>query len=218
MFRDMLWRSVGDLWMEILGHPFLVELQCGSLPQEKFAYFLGQDYTYLEDFARVLALGAARSPDGRELRIFLNAASGVFTVEQELHVALTGALGADPGALGRTQRGSATRSYVDFLLRHGFAGDYARFAAAVLPCFWIYREVGLALRDRGPSPQPLYQAWIDTYAGEPFGSAVDAQLGIIERIAEETPRRQGELREIFREGVSHERDFWDQAYDLGRRG
>ncbi len=216
MFRDVLWASVGDIWHEILQHPFLVELHAGTLAKERFAYFLGQDYAYLEDFARVLALGAARSPSGEELRLFLAAASGVFAVEQELHSTLTQALGGDPQALSRTERGPATRGYVDFLLRHGFEGDYARLAAAVLPCFWVYREVGLYLRQRGPSPAPLYEAWIETYAGEPYGDAVDAQLAIIDRLWAESPRRHGELGGIFREGVGHELRFWDQAYRLGR--
>lgn len=215
MLRDVLPQSVADIFREILEHPFLVELQSGTLPKEKFAYFLGQDYLYLEDFARVLALLAARSPSGQELRLFLAAATGVFTVEQELHATLTGALGGDPEALSGATRGSATRSYVDFLMRHGFEGDYARLVAAVLPCFWVYREVGLILRRSGPSPEPIYQAWIDTYAGEQYGAGVEAQLEIIDRIGKENPRRRDELRQIFREGVSHERAFWDQAYRLG---
>lgn len=216
MFRDVLWASVEDIWREILAHPFLLELHQGTLASERFSYFLGQDYAYLEDFARVLALGAARAPSGQELRLFLAAANGVFAVEQELHATLTDALGGDPDALSRVERGPATRGYVDFLLRHGFAGDYARLVAAVLPCFWVYREVGLRLRQGGPSPNPLYQAWIETYAGEQYGAAVEAQLEIIDRLGAENPCRVVELSEIFREGVGHELAFWDQAHPLGR--
>lgn len=216
MFRDVLTKSVEDIFGEVLAHPFLVELRSGTLPRDKFAYFLGQDYLYLEDFARVLALGAARSPNGGDLRLFLAAATGVFTVEQDLHATLTGALGGDPQALSEVTRGPGTSSYVDFLMRHGFAGDYARLVAAVLPCFWVYREVGLILQRSGPSPDPLYQAWIDTYAGEQYGAAVEAQLEIIDRLGQENPCRHAELSHIFREGVSHERAFWDQAYRLGR--
>lgn len=216
MFRDRLWASIDDIWRRILRHPFLTELHRGTLARERFAYFLGQDYAYLEDFARVLALGAARSPSGAELRLYLGAAAGVFAVEQELHATLTGVLGGDPAALARTPRGPATRSYLDFLLRHGFAGDYLRLVAAVLPCFWIYREVGLRLKNSGLSPDPVYAAWIDTYAGEPYGAAVEAQLRIADRLGAENPGREGEFCAIFREGVAHELDFWHQAYRLGR--
>ena len=44
---------------------------------------------------------------------------------------------------------------------------------ALLPCFWIYAEVGRDIHGRAAPSNP-YQAWIHTYAGEEFHIAVRA--------------------------------------------
>lgn len=212
---DSLWHAIEDLWPAIISHPFLDELHAGTLPVQKFRYFLRQDYNYLEDFARVLALGAARAPGGSEMRTFLGHTQQVFSVEEALHGELTGELGGDRRALGKGPRGPATQSYVDFLMRHGFQGDFPRLVAAVLPCYWIYRQVGVALQEQGPSPHPAYEAWIATYAGEEYGTAVADMRAIADGVLAGTPGRLEELADIFRQGVLHEHGFWDQAYELG---
>jgi thiaminase/transcriptional activator TenA len=43
------------------GHPFITELAEGTLPLDKFRFFLEQDDFYLEEYKRCLALGAAKS-------------------------------------------------------------------------------------------------------------------------------------------------------------
>src|SRR2546426_2150761 len=55
--------------------------------------------------------------------------------------------------------------------------------AAVLPCYWIYWEVGREL-ERAGSPDPLYARWIATYASGEFGDVVRAVIDATDRIAE----------------------------------
>lgn len=212
MFQDVLWDSIHDIWPRIMGHPFLRELHAGTLDRRRFAYFVSQDYAYLGDFARVLALGAARAPGREELRFFLDQAQGVFTVESALHETLARDLEVPPQALGRGPRGPATDAYADFLLHHAFAGDFARLCMAILPCYWVYRRVGEELARLSPSPDPLYRAWIETYAADGYGRSVQAQLRIANRLGEENPARREEFIGIFRRGVQHEWEFWQQAY------
>src|SRR5205823_9430160 len=56
--------------------------------------------------------------------------------------------------------------------------------AALLPCFWIYWDVGCAIA-RTAAPQNPYKAWIDTYADERFGEAVRTVIAITDRRSEE---------------------------------
>src|SRR5262245_24480618 len=51
------------IWQGLHGHPFITELATGTLPIEKFRFFLEQDNLYLQDYARCLAMGAAKSRD-----------------------------------------------------------------------------------------------------------------------------------------------------------
>ena len=69
------------------------------------------------------------------------------------------------------------------------SGSFPEALGAVLPCYWIYWEVGKALVERG-SPDPLYPRWIDTYGGEEFAAVVRAVLELTDRLgpASRTPR------------------------------
>ncbi len=208
-----LWSSIEGTWLEIRSHPFLAGLQDGTLEQAKFGHFLQQDYRYLEDFARALLHLAAKAPDGDALRTLWRHVGTVFEVEEALHLELTAALGGDAGSLRSAPRGGATEAYVDFLLRHAAHGDFAAGVIAVLPCYWIYREVGLDLASRGPSPRPAYQAWIATYAGDLYGQAVRELQVLAAEALRAAPSRAQELQAIFRHGVRHELAFWQQAYE-----
>ena len=208
-----LWSSIDDVWHAIQHHPFLASLQDGTLEQAKFRYFLAQDYRYLEDFARALLHLAAKAPDADALRTLWRHVGTVFEVEEALHRDLTSSLGGDAESLRHAPRGDATEAYVDFLLHHTAHGDFASGVIAVLPCYWIYREVGLALGQKDPSPSPAYQAWIATYAGEEYGEAVEELKAMAGVAMRDSPDRWAELAAIFRQGVRHELAFWQQAQE-----
>ncbi len=214
-FHQTLWSSIEPMWPTIVHHPFLTELADGGLSPARFAYFLEQDALYLEDFARLLATAAAKAPSRDQIKLFLSHAQGVFAVESDLHETLATALGRDGARLTSAERGPTTQAYLDFLFAHAQGGDYADLVIALLPCFWVYREVGLTLAAQPPSPNPLYQRWIETYAGDEFGAAVASQIALADALAATEPGRQQAFLRIFAEGVGHERAFWDQAYASG---
>src|SRR2546422_11197771 len=75
-FSAQLRRRAERIWRAIDGHPFLRELHGGTLPLDRFTYFILQDYVYLLDFAQVLCQGGARSPDLETLELFARHAIG----------------------------------------------------------------------------------------------------------------------------------------------
>ena len=89
-------------------------------------------------------------------------------VEQQLHDSLLADLGIDPGVADGAEIAPTTLAYTSYLLATARGGSYAEGVGAVLPCYWIYWEVGKELRRRG-SPDPRFQRWIDTYGGEDYG-------------------------------------------------
>ena len=55
---DRFHEAAAGVWKECLNHPFVTGIGDGTLPAEKFQFFMLQDYLYLFDYARVFALGA----------------------------------------------------------------------------------------------------------------------------------------------------------------
>ncbi|HSE45526.1 MAG TPA: hypothetical protein VLA89_09410, partial [Gemmatimonadales bacterium] len=84
-FTATLWRSIEPIYAAILAHPFLRGLTDGSLPHEAFRFYAVQDALYLRDFARALALAAARAPREEWIIMFNEHAAGALKVEKTLH-------------------------------------------------------------------------------------------------------------------------------------
>ncbi|TDO89773.1 thiaminase II [Enemella evansiae] len=208
--RDVLWSDIETIYAAILDHPFLTGLSDGSLPREAFGHYIVQDALYLRGYAAALAGCAARAPRPEATVMFAEHAAGAIAAERELHESLLGELGVDPADLGAPS--PATQAYVSYLTAIVQTGSYAEAVAAVLPCYWIYARVGEALVAAG-SPDPLYQAWIDLYAGEEFRQIVDAVLTETDTVgATASPVELERMRQHFTTTSRYEWMFWDGAY------
>ena len=173
---DRIWREIAPVYEAILEHPFLTGLTDGSLPTEAFARYVVQDALFLAEYSRALALCAARSPSTAHLRMFCAHATEAIDVERALHDDLMGELGIDPDAAAAAEPSPACLGYTSFLLQACALRDLHEALGAILPCYWIYWEVGKELIVKG-SPDPRYRLWIDTYADEAFGEAVEGVIG-----------------------------------------
>ena len=173
-----------------------------------------QDALYLREYARALSLAGVRSPDENALVMFHEHSAGAITVERGLHDGFLKDLGVTREEAKATEASPTTLAYTSFLLRTAALGDYPEVVGAVLPCYWIYREVGKALLERG-SPNPRYQKWIDTYGGEEFGALVEAVLDLTDRVCEElNPAQKANVTRAFLTTSRYEWMFWDAAWRL----
>lgn len=213
-FTGELWRSVEGIYREVLDHPFLRGLTDGTLPEECFEHYVLQDALYLREYARTLSLVGVRSGDEAALVMFDEHSSGAIAVERSLHDGFLKEFGLPGDAVEQTTPAPTTLAYTSFLLRTAALGEYPEALGAVLPCYWIYREVGKTLLEHG-SPKPIYGKWIDTYAGDEFGALVDAVLDLTDRVCEDLdPSRKARVTEAFVTTARYEWMFWDAAWRL----
>ena len=211
-FTSELWQGIGDIYRGILVHPFLTGLTDGSLPHGTFAFYVIQDALYLRQYAQVLAAVASRAPDAAGTEMFARHAADAVAVERALHESLLTDLGIDPAAASAATPAPTNLAYTSYLLAASYGGSYADGIGAVLPCYWIYWEVGKELRRRG-SPDPRYQRWIDTYGGEEFGAAVRAVLAVTDELGPVlAPRERERVHQHFRVTSRYEWMFWDMGY------
>src|SRR2546429_8511842 len=92
-FSTHLRRRGKRIWRAIDGHAFLRELHAGTLPMNRFTYFILQDYVYLLDFAQVLCHAGSKSPDLETLELFACHALGAVEVERSFHESFGKTLG-----------------------------------------------------------------------------------------------------------------------------
>src|SRR5207248_10696774 len=142
---------------------------------------------------------------------FAKAAEGALVVERALHGSFFNRYGITPQVFAQTPLSPACHHYVSYLLATAYAEPYEVLLGALLPCFWIYAEVGRDIHTRAVAANP-YQAWIDTYAGDDFHAAVRAVIAATDAVAEEgSPRLRERMHVAFARATQLEWLFWDSA-------
>ncbi|MFE2728441.1 thiaminase II [Kitasatospora sp. NPDC059327] len=209
---EELWAAIEPIYAEILDHPFIGGLTDGTLPREAFRHFVVQDSHYLRDYARALAVCAAKAPAEEDVRAFADDAVGALAAEQGMHAEFMTAFGADAEQAAAEPVLPTTRAYTSYLLATVYGGSFAEAVGAVLPCYWIYARVGDRLLAEG-SPDPLYAKWIATYGDEAFQSVVRRVLALTDRLGEEiSPAERRRVVEHFTTTSRYEWMFWDAAW------
>jgi thiaminase/transcriptional activator TenA len=207
-----LWGAIEDVYGAILEHPFLRGLVTGDLAREAFLFYVIQDAHYLRDYARALAVCAARAPAEPDIQMFAEHAAGAIAVERELHEGLFADAGIAEAHVAGTPMAPTCLAYTSYLLASVYGGSFAEALGAVLPCYWIYQEVGTELGRCG-SPEPLYQRWIDTYRGEEFAGVVRAVIELTDRLEPElSAAEMRRMTDRFRTTSRYEWMFWEMAW------
>ena len=211
-FTAELWAGIEGTYRSILEHPFVCGLTDGSLERESFVFYVVQDAHYLREYARALSLAAARAPGEEEIAMFARHAAEAIEVERSLHEGFFRDLGPTEDDVGGTPVAPTCLAYTSYLLATAYGGSFPELLGAVLPCYWIYWEVGKALLERG-SPDPLYRRWIETYGGEDFAEVVRAALSLTDRLAAElSAAERASTARHFTITARYEWMFWDMGY------
>lgn len=206
-----IWETILPVHHRILEHPFLTGMTDGTLPEEAFRRYVVQDALFLVDYARALALCAARAPEAETLRMFCSHASEAIDVERDLHDRLMHDLGIEAPEIETAMLTPTALAYTSFLLSTCAVRDRHEALAAILPCYWIYHEVGAHLAKIG-SPDPRYQQWIQTYSGEEFADAVEGARDACNRASGHlTAEQRRSARAHALTAARYEWMFWDSA-------
>lgn len=208
------WQQNQALYRQILNMPFNAELTSGTLTRDRFQHYIIQDAHYLEGFARTLSIASAKGLNSDHVVHFAGAAQTAIIVERSLHADYFQLFGVTSDEFAAVEPTPVCEHYVSYLIRTASLETFEVTIAALLPCFWVYCEVGKDIFKRSVKSNP-YQAWIDTYAGEDFEEAVQAVIKVFDEVAESAS---GSVRQrmlhAFRRAVQLEWMFWDSAHRL----
>jgi thiaminase/transcriptional activator TenA len=211
-FSQVLWSGIEDIYAAILAHPFIGGLTHGTLDREAFRFYVVQDAHYLREYARALSVAAARAPSEPDIAMFAQHAAGAIDVERSLHESFFRDFGLSDEQVAATPIAPTNLAYTSHLLAIAYGGSFPEALGALLPCYWIYWEVGKELLGRG-SPDPLYRRWIETYGGEEFAVVVRAVLALTDRLGPELGRGERiRVAERFATTARYEWMFWDMGY------
>ena len=211
-FTHDAWTRIGPLYEKILAMPFNQELAAGTLSRERFIVYMLQDAHYLIHFGKALAVTGAKAPDPDAMVQFTHSAHECIVVERSLHEGFFKDFDIDAARVAGTEPSPTCSHYIHYLLATAHNEPYEVSVAALLPCFWIYWEVGKHLLTIAKPDNP-YQAWIDTYADDDFAEGVRKVIAIADNAAATaTPAVREQMMTAFERASILEWMFWDSAY------
>lgn len=213
-FCEVLRAGSEDIWQATLRHPFLVEVEQGTLPDEKLLFYFIQNVHYIDAAISFNAEAAAKAPDAqsREFALrLLDFGRSEIPRQREYVRRLSQTITAsfDHGLA------PTARAYTNHLRVLASYGSSLELFVGLLPCEWTYSEFGSRLLPI--VRHPVHVQWLSTFGGADHNDMNIQYQGIIDHLAAEAgPRRREELSQVFRTSIRYEWMFWQMAYTLER--
>lgn len=213
---ERLHEAARPVWEKCLNHPFVKGIGDGTLPAEKFQYFMLQDYLYLFDYAKVFALGVVKSRDPELMRTFAENVDEILGGEMNIHRAYMKRLGITEKQVFEVKPALDNLSYTNYMLAAANAGGPQEIVASILACSWSYAEIGQSLAEiPGAAEHPFYGEWIKSYASKEYAAVNDALIKLMDDLTEDASEDQlCYLTEIFVNCSRYELGFWDMSWEM----
>jgi thiaminase/transcriptional activator TenA len=212
-FYDELREKTDPLWKAIFHHPFVTGIGDGTLSRDRFEFYLKQDYVYLIDFSRFLALAGAKSRTLPEMGTFAALLHATLNTEMALHRKICAAFGIAEEELATTRKSPVTSAYTDLLVRTAYEGGFSDILAVLLPCACGYVEIGTRLKAEGLPQDRYYRDWIETYSSPEFREFADGLIGRMNEEAADAPaRRRERWHRLYESSARYEYLFFDMSW------
>lgn len=213
-FTQLIRQEANEIWEANFDHPFVQGIAEGTLPLENFRYYVLQDSYYLSHFARIQSIAASRAEELSTTARMAAHAQGTYQAELGLHEGFMGQLGVTKEDLQSFEPAPTAYAYTSHLYRVAASGSLGEIIAAILPCYWIYYEIGERLKYATPGTS-IYQEWIAAYGSDWFSALVNEQLTLLDSIAETASEKEREkMKQHFIYSSHYELKFWEMAYTL----
>jgi thiaminase/transcriptional activator TenA len=211
---NLLRQDAHEIWEGNLHHPFVQGIGDGTLDEDRFKFYLIQDFVYLKEYCRFVAVGAAKSDSLESMGQLSDLLQVTLKVEMEVHRSICADFGILPGDLEAARAAPNCLGYSSYLLSVAYEGDFLDFLAAFLPCEWGYVEIGRRLKRGGIPKHKHYAKWIETYASQEFWELIESIKVQLNRLALGVSEdKLNRLKKIFQVSSLWERLFWDMAWD-----
>jgi len=209
---ERLRKDADNIWRKIFNHPFVVELFEGSLPEEKFKYYIIQDYNYLNTVYRCFSLIASKA-EYEIARKSLEYAYIDATLEIDNYNKLLNVLGLEINDVIDVDPSPTNIAYMNFLLSTCSLKPSIEGLTALLPCFWSYLEIANINSWRlRKNKNKLYTEWINVYRSKEYVDMVRDLRSLVDKYG--SNYNYDKLKKIFVFGSRYEYMFWDMAYKI----
>ena len=212
---ERLYNSIIDLWDKYNEHPFVKGLADGTLPLEKFQFFMIQDHLYLMQYAKVFALGVLKAKNESDMRLFSSLIAATLDTENALHQDYLRRLNISQEMIAQAKPSIVTDSYTNYMIAIAEKEGLGELMAAVLSCSWSYKLIGDFMEKfPGATEQEFYGEWVNMYISDGYRSSNQLMIDMVDRLTEGYSEQQIQnLEHIVYVCSQYEYMFWDMAWN-----
>jgi thiaminase/transcriptional activator TenA len=177
-----------------------------------------QDYLYLEEYAKVFAIGVAKAKS-IETAQFFSKYIEVMNGELDVHNGYMGLLGVSEEEVRNTSRSLDNLSYTSYMLRVAYEEGEAEIVAAILSCAYSYEVIAKNIVKNNPKSvkNPFYGTWIKGYASDEYSEGNTILLDMMNRLTQHYAEEQVQhLVEVFVACSRYELAFWEMSWVMGK--
>lgn len=203
------WTAASGIYTDIIEHPFIKELADGSLDTSRFDRYLAQDELYIGNYGRQMFELAELITEPEAHEMFVAFAKEGIEGEKQMHALLIDRFGIDTQVLPSP----ITADYNEHTQQAIATGSKEIGLAAMLPCMWVYNEVGQHILKIASVEGNPYREWIQEYGNEAFTEGVNAVLKLADTYAaaaDDATRQR--MTQEFIDATRFEYYFWDYGY------
>ena len=199
-------------------HPFVRELGNGALPLNKFQYYLKQDYVFLINYCKVLALAASKSSSENMMKRWVSLLNETLNSEMDLHRNFCSDFGISISNLEKTIADISTKNYCDFLIENANQNSEKFIAVSLLPCQWGYQEIAQSFVKNKFETESFHKIWIDSYSSQEYRDVTNWLKNYVDEIGKNSTSKEVEkYKQLFRSGIEYEIGFWDSAWNFSNK-
>jgi len=208
-WTSLAWQAALPVYNKILEHPFIKELAAGTLSPERFDRYIAQDEIYIGNYGRQMFELAALIPDPADRQMFEEFAREGMEGEKAMHDLLIARFGIETAV----QASPVTADYNAHSQAAIATGSKEIGLASLLPCMWVYNEVGQHILRTASTEGNPYAEWIHEYGNDAFTEGVNAVLKLIDSYAAATDSAtRARMTQEYIDATRFEYLFWDWGY------
>lgn len=201
---SLWWDRIEALRAEIDMLDFVQRLGDGTLETDRFITYQVQDALYLSTYSRVLAQASALAPKRDAQAFWAKGANECIEVEMTLHDSWI------PAGYGDEPMDEVTTGYTNHLLSRAQLGNYGELIAAILPCYWLYQDIGDRLHAKNHANHP-FNNWLAMYGDVTFAQAtLLARAYVVEALDAASDAERDRMWTAFYESCLWEKYFFDR--------
>lgn len=211
---DKLLAEASDVWQAYNEHPFVLGIQNGTLDKDKFRYYIIQDYLYLQDYAKVFALGVAKATTVKRANRFAKFLS-VMNGEMDVHKGYLAKLGITQAEIDATPRALDNLSYTSYMLRVAYEESETEILVATLSCAYSYEYIAKNMVKNNPDSinHEFYGDWVKGYISQSYCDENALLFEEVNALAKNYSAKQiKHLVDIFVACSRYELAFWQMSW------